>query len=156
MLGASGLHAALAAQLGLGHGPAAGASNLPCPQAIPCRLPFPADEVDRVLPVVPFSQQAAYFAGSTTDSVQRWGASLAATVVLSKVCGLAAPALGSTRHGRMLGVPHGIHMGQSPASVDCLQPAHAARVRSWLEAICMTRPQGIWAAQSMRACVSPS
>ncbi|KAL4425086.1 hypothetical protein ABPG77_010400 [Micractinium sp. CCAP 211/92] len=51
------------------------------------------DEVDRVLPVVPFSQQAAYFSGSATDSVQRWGASLAATVILSKVAVLAASSL---------------------------------------------------------------
>lgn len=51
------------------------------------------DEVDRVLPVVPFSQQASYFAGSATDSVQRWGASLAATVILSKVAVLAASSL---------------------------------------------------------------
>lgn len=39
-----------------------------------------------MLPVVPFSQQAAYFSGSATDGLQRWGASLAMTVVLSKVC----------------------------------------------------------------------
>ena len=45
----------------------------------------PADELERVLPVVPFSQQAAFFGGTATDGVQRWGAALAATVVLSKV-----------------------------------------------------------------------
>ena len=45
----------------------------------------PADELERVLPVVPSSQQAGFFAGSATDGVQRWGASLALPVLLSKV-----------------------------------------------------------------------
>ena len=44
-----------------------------------------ADELERVLPVVPSSQQAAFFSGSATDGVQRWGASLALTVLFSKV-----------------------------------------------------------------------
>lgn len=35
--------------------------------------------------MVPSSQQAAFFAGSATDGVQRWGASLALTVLFSKV-----------------------------------------------------------------------
>lgn len=37
-----------------------------------------------MLPVVPSAQQAAFYAGSATDVVQRWGASLAATVLFSK------------------------------------------------------------------------
>jgi hypothetical protein len=37
--------------------------------------------VDRVLPLVPRSQQAAFYNGSATDSVQRWFAALATTVV---------------------------------------------------------------------------
>ena len=60
---------------------------------LPTPLPAPADELDRVLPVVPFSQQASFFGGSATDGVQRWGASLALTVVLSKVALLAATSL---------------------------------------------------------------
>jgi len=52
-----------------------------------------SDELDRVLPVVPFSQQASYFSGSATENIQRWGASLAATVVLSKIALIAAGTL---------------------------------------------------------------
>ena len=52
------------------------------PPAVPSDF---ADELERVLPVVPSSQQAAFFAGSATDGVQRWGASLALTVLFSKV-----------------------------------------------------------------------
>lgn len=52
-----------------------------------------AAELERVLPVIPFPQQANFFTGGATDTIQRWGASLAATVVLSKVVLLAAPAL---------------------------------------------------------------
>ncbi|PRW58401.1 phosphate ABC transporter permease [Chlorella sorokiniana] len=51
------------------------------------------DELERVLPVVPSSQQAAFFSGSATDGVQRWGASLALTVLFSKVALLAATSL---------------------------------------------------------------
>ncbi|KAI3433469.1 hypothetical protein D9Q98_003281 [Chlorella vulgaris] len=50
-------------------------------------------EVDRVLPLVPRSQQAAFYNGSATDSVQRWFAALATTVVVSKVALLAASSL---------------------------------------------------------------
>ncbi|GAB4817711.1 hypothetical protein N2152v2_004757 [Parachlorella kessleri] len=50
-------------------------------------------EMDRVLPVVPFSNQAAYFSRGAVSSVQRWGASLAVTVLLSKVALLAATSL---------------------------------------------------------------
>ena len=46
-----------------------------------------------MLPAVPFSQQAAYFGGSAADGVQRWGASLALTVLLSKAALLAASSL---------------------------------------------------------------
>ncbi|EFN59167.1 hypothetical protein CHLNCDRAFT_138041 [Chlorella variabilis] len=52
-----------------------------------------SDELDRVLPVIPFAQQASFYGGTATDGVQRWGASLAATVVLSKVAVLAATSL---------------------------------------------------------------
>jgi hypothetical protein len=52
-----------------------------------------SEELDRVLPVVPFSQQATYFSGSATENIQRWGASLAATVVLSKIALIAAGTL---------------------------------------------------------------
>lgn len=52
-----------------------------------------SDELDRALPVVPFSQQATYFSGSATENIQRWGASLAATVVLSKIALIAAGTL---------------------------------------------------------------
>lgn len=45
-----------------------------------------------MLPVVPFSQQAAFFSGSATDGVQRWGASLALTVLLSKASVRSGPA----------------------------------------------------------------
>jgi len=41
-----------------------------------------AGELDRVLPVVPFSAQAAFFNGGPTQALQRWGASLALTVLL--------------------------------------------------------------------------
>ena len=43
-----------------------------------------------MLPVVPSSQQAAFFSGTATDGVQRWGASLALTVLFSKVRRVAA------------------------------------------------------------------
>ena len=42
-------------------------------------------ELDSVLPVIPFPQQAAFYNGSATDAVQRWAASLALTVLISKV-----------------------------------------------------------------------
>lgn len=51
------------------------------------------DEIEPVLPVVPFSAQASYFNGGATQAVQRWGASLALTVLLSKVALLAATSL---------------------------------------------------------------
>jgi hypothetical protein len=50
-------------------------------------------ELERVLPVVPFSAQATYFNGGAAQAVQRWGASLAITVLLSKVAVLAASTL---------------------------------------------------------------
>ena len=56
----------------------------PCP---------PADELDRVLPAIPSSQQASFFSGSATDGLQRWGASLALTVLFSKVALLAGTSL---------------------------------------------------------------
>ena len=46
-----------------------------------------------MLPVVPFSAQATYFNGGAAQAVQRWGASLALTVLLSKVAVLAASTL---------------------------------------------------------------
>ena len=64
-------------------------ATLPLP---PTAFP-PTEELERVLPVVPFAQQAAFFSGSATDGVQRWGASLALTVLLSKVAVLAASSL---------------------------------------------------------------
>lgn len=42
-------------------------------------------EMERVLHVLPFSKQAAYFSRGAAATVQRWGASLALTVLLSKV-----------------------------------------------------------------------
>jgi hypothetical protein len=50
-------------------------------------------ELERVLPVVPFSAQATYFNGGAAQAVQRWGASLALTVLLSKIAVLAASTL---------------------------------------------------------------
>lgn len=50
-------------------------------------------ELDRVLPVVPFSNQADFFSGGPTQAVQRWGTSLALTIVLSKLALLAATSL---------------------------------------------------------------
>lgn len=50
-------------------------------------------ELDKVLPVVPFSAQASHFNGGVTQAVQRWGASLALTVLLSKAAVLAASSL---------------------------------------------------------------
>lgn len=50
-------------------------------------------ELDRVLPVLPFSEQADFFAGGAAQAVQRWGASLALTVLLSKAALLAATTL---------------------------------------------------------------
>ncbi|KAG7671906.1 hypothetical protein NADE_000439 [Nannochloris sp. 'desiccata'] len=50
-------------------------------------------ELERVLPVVPFSAQATYFNGGAAQAVQRWAASLALTVLLSKVAVLAASTL---------------------------------------------------------------
>jgi hypothetical protein len=50
-------------------------------------------ELERVLPIVPFSAQATYFNGGAAQAVQRWGASLALTVLLSKVALLAASTL---------------------------------------------------------------
>ena len=50
-------------------------------------------ELERVLPVVPFSAQANYFNGGAAQAVQRWGASLALTVLLSKIAVLAASTL---------------------------------------------------------------
>lgn len=51
------------------------------------------EETERLLPWTPCAGQAAYFAGGAGDVVQRWGASLAATIVLSKVAALAATTL---------------------------------------------------------------
>lgn len=51
------------------------------------------DELDRVLPLVPFSAQASFFNGGAAQAVQRWGASLALTVLLSKAALLAAGTL---------------------------------------------------------------
>ncbi|KFM23224.1 hypothetical protein F751_3415 [Auxenochlorella protothecoides] len=56
-------------------------------------VPLSDAELDRVLPVFPLASQAAYFSGGTAGAVQRWGASLAATVVLSKAALLAAASL---------------------------------------------------------------
>ena len=50
-------------------------------------------ELDRVLPVIPFSMQADFFSGGPTQAVQRWGASLALTVILNKLALLAATSL---------------------------------------------------------------
>jgi len=50
-------------------------------------------ELERVLPVVPFSAQATYFNGGAAQAVQRWGSSLALTVLLSKIAVLAAGTL---------------------------------------------------------------
>jgi hypothetical protein len=50
-------------------------------------------ELDRVLPVVPFWTQASFFNGGAAQAVQRWGASLALTVLLSKAALLAATSL---------------------------------------------------------------
>ena len=50
-------------------------------------------ELDRVLPVLPFAAQADFFNGGAAQSVQRWGASLAMTVLLSKIALLAATSL---------------------------------------------------------------
>eukprot|EP00887_Chlorella_sp_A99_P005570 scaffold1.g5570.t1 len=47
-------------------------------------------EADRVLPVVPSADQAAYFTGSSADAVQRWAGSLALTVLMSKVVAMLA------------------------------------------------------------------
>ncbi|KAL4431055.1 hypothetical protein ABPG75_006311 [Micractinium tetrahymenae] len=76
-----------------GQGPEYSAEFEPGLTAEPDIAVLSTDELDRMLPVVPFSQQAAFFSGSAADSVQRWGASLAATVVLSKVAVLAASSL---------------------------------------------------------------
>ena len=46
-----------------------------------------------MLPVVPFSAQATYFNGGAAQAVQRWGSSLALTVLLSKIAVLAAGTL---------------------------------------------------------------
>ena len=51
------------------------------------------EELDRVLPVLPFSEQAGFFAGGAAQAVQRWGASLALTVLFSKVALIAATSL---------------------------------------------------------------
>lgn len=51
------------------------------------------EELDRVLPVLPFSEQADFFAGGAAQAVQRWGASLALTVLFSKAALLAATSL---------------------------------------------------------------
>jgi hypothetical protein len=51
------------------------------------------EELDRVLPVLPFSEQADFFAGSAAQAVQRWGASLALTVLFSKAALIAATSL---------------------------------------------------------------
>lgn len=51
------------------------------------------DELDRVLPVLPFAAQADYFTGGAAQAVQRWGASLALTVLFSKAALLAATSL---------------------------------------------------------------
>ena len=56
----------------------------------PPHAPHPTEELERVLPLVPSSQQAAFFSGTATDGVQRWGASLALTVLFSKVRRVAA------------------------------------------------------------------
>lgn len=51
------------------------------------------DELDRVLPVLPFAAQAEYFTGGAAQALQRWGASLALTVLFSKAALLAATSL---------------------------------------------------------------
>ncbi len=51
------------------------------------------EELDRVLPVLPFSEQADFFSGGVAQSVQRWGASLALTVLFSKAALVAATSL---------------------------------------------------------------
>lgn len=51
------------------------------------------EELDRVLPVLPFSEQADFFAGGAAQAVQRWGASLALTVLFSKAALIAATSL---------------------------------------------------------------
>lgn len=50
-------------------------------------------ELDRILPILPFAAQADYFSGGAAQAVQRWGASLALTVLLSKAALLAATSL---------------------------------------------------------------
>eukprot|EP00890_Picochlorum_soloecismus_P004225 jgi/Picsp_1/4803/NSC_02171-R1_protein len=50
-------------------------------------------ELDRMLPILPFAAQADYFSGGAAQAVQRWGASLALTVLLSKAALLAATSL---------------------------------------------------------------
>ena len=51
------------------------------------------EELDRVLPVLPFSEQADFFSGGAAQAVQRWGASLALTVLFSKAALVAATSL---------------------------------------------------------------
>lgn len=51
------------------------------------------DELDRVLPVLPFAAQAEYFTGGAAQALQRWGASLALTILFSKAALLAATSL---------------------------------------------------------------
>lgn len=51
------------------------------------------DELDRVLPVLPFAAQATFFTGGAAQAVQRWAASLALTVLFSKAAILAATSL---------------------------------------------------------------
>ena len=65
----------------------------------PPHAPHPIEELERVLPVVPSSQQAAFFSGTATDGVQRWGASLALTVLFSKVRRVAAVHVLWLQHG---------------------------------------------------------
>lgn len=51
------------------------------------------DELDRVLPILPFAAQASFFMGGAAQAVQRWAASLALTVLFSKAALLAATSL---------------------------------------------------------------
>jgi hypothetical protein len=51
------------------------------------------NELDRVLPILPFAAQAGFFTGGAAQSVQRWAASLALTLLFSKAALLAATSL---------------------------------------------------------------
>ena len=51
------------------------------------------DELDRVLPILPFAAQANFFTGGAAQAIQRWAASLALTLLFSKAALLAATSL---------------------------------------------------------------